>query len=688
MFKLNVIVVTIIVLLLPIRSYACSCFGRSLEDAFYDTEIVFEGIALRTVPIKTPSTPFGDVVRTTFKVTNAYKGRFVNERDIEHIEESSSCGIEFQPATKYRVFSHESNGKLSVSACSQTSAVGEGSYLEEYRKKAKDDFLSASTDAEKERAFLEFKWVAEYDAYLEETKTFFSAYAQAVENIANMESTTYLRYRVEKFKQYRDYQHLADVYEKAMSLAPENIYFMQSAATAYMKAEEYAKARQPLEKILRLDSKNTTAIRDLAKVDFVRSGDLSRSALDYTDISIPEFKLTGKSIKNVDLSNSKISLVDVTRARLKNIQLVSTHLHSGKIVNSNLDHGTFDNLDVTAGFVFDETSFRRAKMYDLKARKGSFKKANFTKVIANRANFWKSDFSGAKMNDASFESANLSVADLSRSNLNNTNLSGANLRGTLMIDASLSDADLSGALIDCKTRLPEGIDIRDRQMIPVEPVCAREAQNRDFSDKPWDHDEFSGLDLAGANFRDAHFNQTDFLSSNLVNANFTAVDGSAQFAGADLTGASFRAARSRAKFVKVSADESTAALSPAIIDRVDFTNANLTTTMFIANTMHREDDADISTSIFTVARLECRSDYPRRTIASYEDGSYRRWNEEDNYEPKKIAALEQRELEDYQLAKVWLEKEKALVLELNSRWPKIAFGEECENYLAVNSSVE
>ena len=143
---------------------------------------------------------------------------------------------------------------------------------------------------------------------------------------------------------------------------------------------------------------------------------------------------------------------------------------------------------------------------------------------------------------------NLSYATLGSVSFKNAKLGGALLAGTDLRRVNLEGADITGARINCSTKLPRGMDVKESQLIPIDPKCGRKPQNRDFSNKSWTWSIFSKIDLRGANFTNANFDQTDFHNSQLQGADFSGADGSAYFMGSDLTGASFARLNNRSSF--------------------------------------------------------------------------------------------------------------------------------------------
>ncbi len=198
---------------------------------------------------------------------------------------------------------------------------------------------------------------------------------------------------------------------------------------------------------------------------------------------------------------------------------------------------------------------------------------DFSGLDLSGANFRGSNLKGASflgcpLVGADFTLCDLSEADLSRANMQGANLSSADLAGAVTTKTLWAESTLAGAKL-------AGLTLR----------------GADFSGAVGERADFSGADLSGSNFRGAKLNFASFRGATLEGADFSEaglfysdfIEVNARgirMNGADLTriragkGSDFTGASMR----RVKAPK--AFFEKAILDRVDFLEADLTNARF------------------------------------------------------------------------------------------------------------
>jgi len=106
-------------------AHACKCMFPPVESAKADAAAVFEGRVLAIREHTDPATMLGEN-RVTLAVVRTWKGLHRDEQiEIVTSNSGASCGYTFAKDASYLVYAQESEGKLSVSACSRTKPLAE-----------------------------------------------------------------------------------------------------------------------------------------------------------------------------------------------------------------------------------------------------------------------------------------------------------------------------------------------------------------------------------------------------------------------------------------------------------------------------------------------------------------------------------------------------------------------------------
>jgi len=178
---------------------------------------------------------------------------------------------------------------------------------------------------------------------------------------------------------------------------------------------------------------------------------------------------------------------------------------------------------------------------------------------SNLAGFELADFQGADLTDAtflvpdgfvtnyfegaSFGGANLSNTDFSKMHFQDADLSGADLSNSIVDEADFTGANVTGVIWGI---CPNGNDSSESFNtccgIPMNgAVPAAGCTNEDsFAGQDLTGEDFSGENLANADFTGATLNGTNFAGSNLTGATFISNNlNGTDFSGAILEGASF-----------------------------------------------------------------------------------------------------------------------------------------------------
>ncbi len=321
---------------------------------------------------------------------------------------------------------------------------------------------------------------------------------------------------------YGDERQAVDAYQEVIGIDQSHAaaWFGLSEALANLgRADESAQARE------RAAALSPEMRGPVLRAEFERTGRLDPTWKDWSNlVTRAGCNADGMELSGMTFAGSQLHKCLFLQATLRDVDFTRA-----RIFASAFDGGALHNV-VFRDAVLNGVTFKGAEIADTVLSgqiNGDFSDARFARVDAagvrgelhlQRARLSDVDFSRAHLGyldarGAHFEDVNLTAADLSRGSLQGANLSGA----------ILTDADLSMAHIDCTTLLPPGVDIKQSGLIPEEPSCNGQAQNRDFSGRSWEHADFMGLDLRGADFSNSNLKLTQFQGADLTGANMSNV---------------------------------------------------------------------------------------------------------------------------------------------------------------------
>jgi uncharacterized protein YjbI with pentapeptide repeats len=157
-------------------------------------------------------------------------------------------------------------------------------------------------------------------------------------------------------------------------------------------------------------------------------------------------------------------------------------LRWGDFEGAEMPWSSLQRADLT-GANLSQTNLSAANLRGTNLCEANLEKSNLKNASLQGANLKQVNLQGADLSSASLQGANLSGADLQRAKLLAANLTGANLSGADLRNADLRGADLrevknitmkqlAQAIVDTRTRLPEGITFKQieqrnkKQVIP------------------------------------------------------------------------------------------------------------------------------------------------------------------------------------------------------------------------------
>ncbi|GJL95926.1 MAG: hypothetical protein DHS20C05_23310 [Hyphococcus sp.] len=582
------------------------------------------------------------------------------------------------------MFAYRASGTFTTSGCTLSGQINSIKDYEFYgkdiRKKILDEKLSRET---REEELSEYEYFAYYKEQMKRNERFFKAYATLIEEYTNLKSLDYFFYRIDLMEKSNDYENLAETYLSATKIAPHAPLYHVGAGQNFLKAELYAESIPHFLTALSLDPNNTAAKIGYATANLVVNNTLDNTNSDYTDITAERIDLTEKRANTIDLSGGEFYQLILDEARISHLRLVNSKIYGGSFKNATLKTARLDASDISDDVDFSRVDFQNASFLNGKFLSVNFSNSNFISANAQHGLFERANLSNTKLDQANFSNAlmsgvNLSYATLGSVSFKNAKLGRALLAGTDLRRVNLEGADITGARINCSTKLPREMDVKESQLIPIDPKCGRKPQNRDFSNKSWTWSIFSKMDLRGANFTNANFDGTDFHNSQLQGADFSGADGSANFMGSDLTGASFASSTIAAVFHGAPNRKNNSVMIPAatLID-VNFAAATLATRMFLGNEYYFEPEMKVTGSVFEDALISCTTKYHLRDIEFYSNERYKRgWFSEVSEEEQK--SIEARAKKDHDFAVKWMAAEGAFVRQIKSDWPTAKFGEQCD----------
>ncbi len=158
---------------------------------------------------------------------------------------------------------------------------------------------------------------------------------------------------------------------------------------------------------------------------------------------------------------------------LEGVEAQGMILRWGDFEGTEMPWSSFQEADLT-GANLSHTNLSASNLRDANLLEADLQKANLKNASLQGANLARVNLQGADLTSASLQDANLSGADLQKAKLSSANLSGANLSGANLRGVDLRGTDLRGvknitvkqlapAIIDMRTRLPEGITSKQIQ---------------------------------------------------------------------------------------------------------------------------------------------------------------------------------------------------------------------------------
>jgi len=665
---------------------ACTCTLQSQEQAFRNADLVFEGKVQSSQlysPDQIVSTPGvgsytssgrEDVRQTVFTVSRPLKGRAQETRAILHSRPTGgNCGISFDQDASYRVYAYEGDGNYYTSMCTYSASFEPSDRYTEWESELRETILSNdSTIEQREEALEDYEYVAAGNHLQEVNERFFEEYERYLESLSEAEYASTLTYAIEHFEEWGDRENVAEAYVRLARMEPGAARFMIGAGEAFLVLQDWEKAAGYFKEALSIDPENLAAKRGIARTRLFTDGSFTEGVADYRNLEAEVLSISEGNAKSVDLSGSVLSEIDMAGAVIGRLNLMGATVSRVDFPGAVLRGAVFEGLDMRRG--------------------ASFSAADLTGAVFRDVTIMPDpDFSGANLTDADFRGADLYGANFANVRFGKARLDGSRMRNAVFTGADLSnveldEAELRAARIDCATRLPEGVDIRESLLVPVEVACNGVPQNRDFSGQAWEYSDFSGLALRNASFRKADLTGAEFYSSDLSDSDFSETEGYAAFGGADLSGASFRNSEVRSHFyINAYEVQDTGNLPPAVLQKTDFSGSTLVSRSFVDGYVPQGIAVDISEAIFDGAAIECDSEWKLHHIKRFEDGPDIRISVHEYETEEEYQALYDEmyiwEKDRYDDAVAWVEAEGELIRALYDMQPDMTFGEECQVYL-------
>lgn len=510
---------------------ACMCQEDYDFTDFRLAELVFEGVAIKTEYTLPQNGSDGSwPFVTTFEVQKTYKGKSQDIQTISHATPGPPyCGAEFVIGKNYHVSVHRGfNGELEIHGCSNTFEIvarpWDSNQLPELLEQPNSDTRNLS---HKVSELLNQKRILEFET------SYLSKYSNLMRS-DRFQLDHYLSF-IARAKKYNDPDKIEHLYSLAEIKWPDDQKLIKHRASYLFESGRYAEALPALVKALKIDPGDQNLRSQKAKTLLAQKSELTPQQLDYTGLSIADAQLDNNYLSYRDFSESRIQ-----NANFQNSVLANTRFNDTFISNSSFEHSQLSGANFSGAYLGHTFEAPNNNSFaDAVGHHTTFKAASLAQVNFTRAQFTQSDFTQANLRRANFTDASLK-----KSVLDGADLSNANLRGANVSTVSLAGAQLIGAKIDCKTQIPEGLNIKDSQIIWVEPSCHGRPKSRDFSNTDWVEVDLSGLNLDGAKFSNSKLELVDFRRSSLQGADFSNVTGekswqAAVFSQADLTNASF-----------------------------------------------------------------------------------------------------------------------------------------------------
>jgi len=250
----------------------------------------------------------------------------------------------------------------------------------------------------------------------------------------------------------------------------QKMAFLQMKAEHFLYWQDYANARETLEKILKQEPDNFWAFKELLHVlyeekdpkaiweIYLEKKDEFKEMYNLKYVSFAAFSL-GKDISGI---NSNI-LEDVLFNGLErpnstaNIRFAKNVRFNGANLSGSVLGGTWTDVYISRG------DFSNSKMTGIDLRSVSFSDTNLKNANFSHARIRDLILGYSDVENANFREATFVISELGRQNLKNADFTKAkilksNLRGADFSAAILDGVSLAGSEYDCETKWPDGFD--------------------------------------------------------------------------------------------------------------------------------------------------------------------------------------------------------------------------------------
>ena len=580
---------------------ACSCWRPSPEEYLSAASLVFRGtvLSVEEASAQAPLPPGAGSVtlrgrqsgmRAKFKIAVSFKGPVREEVEIRYTaSDGANCGSHFSVGENVTVFASGSTKTgFTTSMC-----------------------LMIPYDSHTRRGD------NRYAAALDQYRTRRDAFLADLRKEGPKEEV--LREQAAFFVRYKDLEDADDAFSHLLQRKPHDVAALVGRGSVRYAAARYDEALADYRAAIAVDPASSDARRGrtLSLVKLGRVQELAPDDRDFTAFNSGYGQRV--SFANADLLGAKfrgatLNGVDFSGADLRGADFSSANLHTCNFSGARLAGAKFDSLKGSYNTTFQQatleySSFKGAHLFHVKLDGAVLDKADFSKARLESTSLENASVSGANFQGASLLLARLRGArwdgqdlagvelrgaDLRDAAFRNTSLRGAvfghsygsleimDLRGADFSSADLTDVKWGPAIVDCRTKLPRGLDLSNLPVLPLWSGCSGAppktalAGGHAFQRGPRLHkleapmSQLSEIDLSGFGFWQVRFDGSDFSRAKLI-----AIDiQGGSYAETNFKHAQLSEARiSRANFKGSSLEH--ANLSGARLHEVDLTGAHL-----------------------------------------------------------------------------------------------------------------
>jgi uncharacterized protein YjbI with pentapeptide repeats len=527
---------------------ACSCLPSDPDGHLAAASLVFRGTVL-SIKEASPQAPLsagaGSVtlrapqsgMRAKFKIAAVSKGPVQDEVEVGYTaSDGANCGWRFSVGDTVTVFA-SGNRKVGFSTgmCMMAS-------------------LGSHADRDTNR------YAVAVDLY-RNRRDFFAAELQK-----NGADERVLRDQAAFFARYKDFDEADAAFSRLLQVKPHDVAAQLGRGWLRYEDARYEEALSDFRAAVAVDSGNADARRGrtLALVKLGRVQELGADGRDFSGLvsgyAQPSFARA--DLVGAKFQGAKLNGLDFSGADLRGANFTGANMHTCNFSGANLAGAKFDDLKGAS-----YTTFQQAELQNSSFKGAYLFNANFEGAVLDKADFSKSRLESASLEKASILNANFKGASFLLARLRGTSWEGQDLSGVELRGADLRDttfrktslrgavfghsygsenildmrgADLSGAdmtdakwgpaLVDCRTKLPSGLDIKNLPVLPLWSGCAGQPPKTALQagyafqrgprltkvDAP--KSQLSGVDLSGFGFWQVGFDGSDFSRSNLVAA--------------------------------------------------------------------------------------------------------------------------------------------------------------------------